>query len=208
MSSPRSRVFLLSPASLAGVRGRALLEGRSSAPFLGALSDGGAPLGDVYEFVSSLYFRGKRAYARAFARPPAGVAGALLITSSAGLVPDDHPVTMDGLVLMAGVDIDVGEPRYLDPLRESARGLASSLGPQDQVVLLGSLASDKYVAPLVDELGARLVVPLAFVGRGDMSRGGLLLRAVDAGEELDYVSPGSVERRGPRPPRLQPRRRS
>jgi hypothetical protein len=202
------QVFLISPASLSGVRGRALLEGRSSAPFLAGLREGGTPLGDVYEFVSSLYFRGKRSYARAFARPPAGLPGMLLITSTLGLVPDGHPVTLDGLAGMAGVDIGPREPRYLGPLRESARVLAGALGVAGRAVLLGSLATDKYVGPLVEVLGARLVVPGAFVGRGDMSRGGLLLRAVDAGAELEYVAPDSLDRRGPRPPRLEPRPRS
>jgi len=114
---PAIRVFLLSPASLSGVRGRRLLDGGSGAPFAGALADGGAPIGDVYEFVSSLYFRGKRAYAEAFARPPAGSPGALVITSALGLVPLDRPVTAGSLAELASVAIDPGEPRYVEPVR-------------------------------------------------------------------------------------------
>jgi hypothetical protein len=72
-------------------------------------------------------------------------------------------------------------------------------------VLLGSVASDKYVQILHEAFGDRLVFPQAFVGRGDMSRGGLLLRAVDAGEELDYVPVMTSVRRGSRPGKLPPR---
>ena len=46
-----------------------------------------------------------------------------------------------------------------------------------QFVLLGSVATDKYVGPLLDVFGDRLYFPATFAGRGDMSRGGLLLRA-------------------------------
>jgi hypothetical protein len=73
-------------------------------------------------------------------------------------------------------------------------------------VLLGSVASDKYVDLLLDVFGPRLLFPATFVGRGDMSRGGLLLRCVDAGKELDYVPVAGAVRHGPRPPKLQPRR--
>ena len=73
-----------------------------------------------------------------------------------------------------------------------------------QFVLLGSVASEKYVQILGSILGGRLVFPAAFVGRGDMSRGGLLLRAAAAAEELDYVPVIGAVRRGPRPPKLAP----
>ena len=59
---------------------------------------------------------------------------------------------------------------------------------------------------LTRALGERLHFPVAFVGRGDMSRGGLLLRAVDAGRELDYGPVAGAVRHGTRPPRLEPRR--
>jgi len=42
-----------------------------------------------------------------------------------------------------------------------------------------------------------------FVGRGDMSRGGLLLRSVRYEVELDYVPVAGAVRHGPRPPRLE-----
>jgi hypothetical protein len=53
--------------------------------------------------------------------------------------------------------------------------------------------------------GDRLVFPVDFRGRGDMSRGGLLLRCVDEGRQLDYAVLDGASRRGPRPARLTPR---
>jgi hypothetical protein len=70
------------------------------------------------------------------------------------------------------------------------------------VVLLGSVASDKYISVLLSIFGERLLFPEAFVGRGDMSRGGLLLRCVRAGLELDYVPILGARLHGERPPRL------
>ena len=73
------------------------------------------------------------------------------------------------------------------------------------MVLLGSVASDKYVEPLTSVLGDRLLFPGEFVGRGDMSRGGLLLRCVADRRELGYVPVAGAARRGRRPARLAPR---
>jgi hypothetical protein len=73
------------------------------------------------------------------------------------------------------------------------------------VVLLGSIATGKYSELLAPVFGSRLVFPADFRGRGDMSRGGLLLRCVDEGRQLDYVALSGAIRRGPRPGRLGPR---
>ncbi|MCL4811491.1 MAG: hypothetical protein KJ061_03350 [Vicinamibacteraceae bacterium] len=169
---------------------------------------GGAPLGEVFSFVSGLYFRGKLAYARAFARPPEGAAldgGVYVITPSAGLRTPDTHVTVEALDAFAAVDVAADNPRYRAPLERAARALDAEAGPGCEVVLLGSIATPKYVDVLVDVFGERLVFPSAFVGRGDMSRGGLLLRAVEAGEELAYAPVAGAVRRGPRPPKLTPR---
>ena len=88
-----------------------------------------------------------------------------------------------------------------------AAALAAKLPAGGQAVLLGSIASDKYVEILQAAFGERLVFPQAFVGRGDMSRGGLLLRAVDEGQELAYVPVMGSVRRGVRPGKLPPRSR-
>ncbi|HET6762270.1 MAG TPA: hypothetical protein VFH27_01330 [Longimicrobiaceae bacterium] len=202
---PPHRVFLLSPAFTGGKRGQLLL--RPAAAFDLAVrlrSAQGAPLGEVFSFLSGLYFRGKLAYARAFSRPPAGVPGALVITTTRGLVHPDVHVTMDNVLEMAAGGIDAADAGYRAPLEQAAREVAEA-DPAAEVVLLGSIASGKYVDVLAGIFGDRLRFPAEFVGRGDMSRGGLLLRHVDAGTELEYLPVAGAIRRGPRPPRLTPR---
>lgn len=203
------RIFLLSPASCRGERARLVLSERAAFPLARQLrTTGGAPLGDVMTFLSGLYFRGKLTYARVFAWPPRGRvpawAGTLVITPDAGLRPADAPVTLADLRAAAAVDIDAANPRYLAPLEATARVLAEAAGPRCEVVLLGSVASEKYVGVLGPIFGPRLRFPAEFVGRGDMSRGGLLLRCVREERELAYVPVAGATRRGPRPPRLGP----
>jgi hypothetical protein len=113
-------------------------------------------------------------------------------------------VTADALRAFAGVDIAANDPRYRRPLLASANALDEEIGPDCDVVLLGSIASAKYVDILTGVFGARLRFPVDFVGRGDMSRGGLLLRCVRSGEELTYVPVEGAVRHGPRPPKLTP----
>jgi hypothetical protein len=196
------RVFLLSPANSGGLRMALVLSPRARFPLARAVQAGGAPIGDVFRFASGLYFRGKLAYAEAFARPPRGVPGALVIAPGAGLVPSSAPVLADDLRAFAAVPVDAADPRFRAPLERDALALAARLGARAEVVLLGSIASDKYVEPLLGILGARLLFPLDFVGRGDMSRGGLMLRAARAGVELPYAPVQGAVRRGVRPPRL------
>ena len=203
-----SRVFLLSPAHAGGERARMLVRPEASFALALALrSDEGAPLGEVFSFLSGLYFRGKRAYARAFAQPPAGVPGALVITPNRGLFPVDTPVTARDLLAFGSVDIDADDSRYRRPLQRDATWLREHAGPDCEVVLLGSIATGKYVSVLSSVLGAQLRFPPAFVGRGDMSRGGLMLRCARAGQELDYVPLDGALRRGSRPPKLERPRR-
>jgi hypothetical protein len=192
-----ARVFLLSPANCGGERAQLLLSSRASFPLARQLrTSEGARLGDVMSFVSGLYFRGKLTYAATFGIP-------LVITADAGLRPADTPITLASLRASARIDIDAANPRYRRPLEESARAVASLLGEDDPVTLLGSIASDKYVSVLLGIFGERLTFPVDFVGRGDMSRGGLLLRSVRAGRELDYVPVAGAVRHGARPPRLE-----
>ena len=169
----------------------------------------GAPLGELFSFMSGLYFRGKLAYARAFAAPPdresaISGAGVFVITPIAGLRSADTLVTIDALRAFAGVDVAPDNPKYRRPLERSAKAIAADIGADCEVVLLGSIASPKYVDVLQGIFGDRLVFPSAFVGRGDMSRGGLLLRCVSSAEELDYVPVAGAVRHGGRPPKLDP----
>ncbi|HKK93812.1 MAG TPA: hypothetical protein VJ925_10275 [Longimicrobiales bacterium] len=190
------RVFLLSPASVRGIRGGRILAGESGADFAGSLHSGSAiPLGDIYAFISSLYYRGKRAYARAFGRADAADP-VQVITPDRGLLPDLHPVTLDDLRRFARLDLGPANRIYMDALLGSAAELAERLPARAEFVLLGSIATGKYLDPLAEVFGERLLVPESFVGRGNMSRGGLMLRAVDAGRELRYVVAESAARRG------------
>ena len=166
----------------------------------------GAPLGDVFSFLSGLYFRGKLAYANRFVQPPEGIPGVLVITPTRGLMPAPTPVTTRTLRGFAAVDIHHADARYRKPLEKHARALYGAF-PEADYVLLGSIASDKYVDVLTAVFGERLLFPPAFVGRGDMSRGGLLLRCVDSGQELEYAPVKGAVRHGARPPKLEPRRR-
>lgn len=162
----------------------------------------GVPLGEVFAFLSALYFRGKLTYATRFAMPPQGRPGVLVITPDRGLVPPETPLTLADLHAFARVPIDAGDPRYAKPLRAHAVALRARLPRDAEVVLLGSIATPKYVDVLLASLGDALRFPADFVGRGDMSRGGLLLRAARAGVELDYRPVGGAERRGGRVARL------
>ncbi len=218
------RIFLLSPARLDGVRAQQLFAPKTSFPLARNLrTREGVPLGEVYRFLSSLYFRGKLAYARRFGRPPSTdegdegdegggwlEAGALVITPSRGLLPPDSRVCLEHLEEFREVPIGATEPRFRKPLVRDAALLREALGPDGQAILLGSIATPKYTQPLREALGDRLMFPKELIGRGDMSRGGLLLRCVESGTELTYEPLGDLPRRGPRPPRLgtKPNKRS
>jgi len=199
-----SRIFLLSPAHCGGLRARMVLSERASFDLAQRVRVAGAPLGEVFSFLSGLYFRGKLTYARAFANAADGRDGVFVITPTDGLRPADEPVDLARLQRFATVDIAGDDPRYRGPLDRDARRLARRIGATGEVVLLGSIATAKYIDPLLAAFGQRLRFPADFVGRGDMSRGGLLLRCARAGTELEYVGVGDVVRRGPRPPKLPP----
>lgn len=205
-----ARIFLLSPANCGGTRARQLLAPTSRAELAPRLrSPEGAPIGEVFAFVSGLYFRGKLTYARRFAQPPEPDhpvigCGVHVITPNAGLCSPARPLTAAALAQLSGDLIALDNPAFTVPLSRTARALLREIGPDCDVVLLGSIASPKYVDTLLDVFGDQLRFPLAFVGRGDMSRGGLLLRQADAGVELEYGPVRGAVRHGVRPPKLDP----
>ncbi|MGH7332939.1 MAG: hypothetical protein ACREKS_09390 [Candidatus Rokuibacteriota bacterium] len=200
-----SRVFILSPASCAGQRARFLFNERAEFEAARRLqAPDGLPLGEAFAFLSGLYFRGKLTYARTFADPPEGTPGIVIITSCDGLRRPEERVDVARLRRFAAVPIDTREPRYREPLLRDAHALGAAVGARCEVVLLGSVASGKYVDLLGAVFGDRLRFPAEFVGRGDMSRGGLLLRSVAEGNELEYVRVAGAARHGPRPARLVP----
>ena len=184
-SVPPARVFLLSPAHAGGARAQLLLN--PGAPFALArqFHAEGLPLATVFAFTSGLYFRGKITYADRFAVPQRGDV-VRVITSNAGLLDPTVVIGPRELAAFGTTEIDAADPRYHRPLRQHARALLRRLGPQTPVVLLGSIATPKYRDVLLDVFGAQLLFPRDFVGRGDMSRGALLLRAAQAGNELVY----------------------
>ena len=202
------RIFLLSPARCDGRRADLLFNEPARFDLAKKLRTAeGAAIGEVFSFLSGLYFRAKLKYAAAFGARVEGELAAFVITQDRGLVPPFTRVTLDDLRAMAAVDINPANPRYRGPLEHDAVRLRDALPPETEVVLLGSVATVKYVEPLGAIFGERLFFPQDFAGRGDMSRGGLLLRCIDAGEELQYVSLGGATRHGARPARLFPRRR-
>ena len=200
-------MFLLSPASSTGKRCQQLLAPEAGFELALRLRHEGAPLGEVFSFMSALYFRGKLTYARRFAAPPPDCAGVQVITPHRGLVAPERELRLGELRAFAEVEIDARDERYAAPLRESAEALRSRLPRDGEVVLLGSIATAKYVDVLLPLFGRSLLFPSDFVGRGDMSRGGLLLRAARDGTELAYRPVDGAARRGGRPPKLDALRR-
>jgi hypothetical protein len=192
-------VFLLSPARCDGKRAKVLLNPSATFPLAMRLREPeGAPIGEVFAFLSGLYFRGKLSYAGVF-----GPRSSYVITTDRGLVTPHTRITRRDIEAFGCVDLaDAGE-EFLAPFIRDAERIAREAAA-DPIVLLGSIASKKYVEPLLTVFGERLVFPREFVGRGDMSRGGLLLRHVTAGTELEYTPVATAIRHGKRPPKLEP----
>ena len=205
MEETTDRVFLLSPANVAGKRAKMLLSPMASFELARRLRAGdGVPLGEAFAFMSGLYFRGKLAYARAFAHAPEGCAGVLVITSNRGLISADALVTPAELQAYSDVPINASDERYSRPLIRDALAVAAACGIDCSIVLLGSVASGKYVDHLLPIFGKRLHFPKEFVGRGDMSRGGLLLRSVIEKRLLTHIPVAGTVLRGSRQPKLPP----
>ncbi len=201
------RVFLLSPAYAGGGRARMIMSERAQFDLARRLrSKRGATIAEVFTFLSGLYFRGKIAYASVFAQPFAGSSGVFVITPTRGLVDAGMRMTIDDLREFAEIKIDENDPRYRKPLEQSVQRLAKRLSAQADVVLLGSIATGKYVDVLLANFQERLRFPGDFVGRGDMSRGGLMLRCAVDRQELEYISVAGTVLNGKRPPKLVPRR--
>jgi hypothetical protein len=191
-------VFLLSPAFCGGRRASILLNPKSEAATVREFRSGTMTLGRAFAFMSGLYFRGKLAYAERFG-------DAFVITPTRGLQSPSLPFNLRLLREFAVGDVSIDNPEYRVALEKDVKSLSRKIGRQGQVVLLGSVASGKYVDVLLPILGSRLQYPTSFVGRGDMSRGGLLLRSAASGVELEYGAlVAGVRPRGPRPPKLDP----
>jgi hypothetical protein len=178
------RVFLLSPARVDGVRAGLLLNRVAAFPRAVAFRREGLALAEVFAFASALYFRGKIAYARRFAGAGDSIR---VITSNRGLMDPDAVIRPADLRGFGRTDIAAGDPRFSEPLRRDARAIRRRLGADGPAILLGSIATSKYRDVLLEVFDDRLLFPREVVGRGDMSRGGLLLRAAREGVELECV---------------------
>lgn len=194
----RRRIFLLSPASCGGKRAALLFNEKAEFDIaIRVREEPGAPLGEVFSFLSGLYFRGKLTYARRFENPPPRRASGIhIITPTDGLASPGLMVTLKDLERFATVPIEADESRYRLPLENDIERLAGKIGPRCEVVLLGSVATGKYVDVLLPVFGKRLVFPKEFVGHGDMARGGLLLQRAESGKELTYIPVSHPSRLG------------
>lgn len=206
----RTRIFLLSPARCDGRRAQALLNPRAEFPLaLQLRSAEGTTLGEVFSFLSGLYFRGKLTYARAVCSLDSDCTGHIrVITTNRGLLPPEERVTPKDLEDFACVDLGSAGPSFEEPLVRDAEALAATATGEVLAILLGSIATNKYVGPLTRVFGERLVFPEEFIGRGDMSRGGLMLRYAAAGNEMKYIPVATAVRHGKRPPKLEPIRKA
>src|SRR5437762_2524102 len=129
------QVFMLSPARCDGKRAKMLLNPRARFELAERVrSAAGAPIGEVFSFLSGLYFRGKMAYASAF-----GAGASYVITTNRGLLSPETPVRRDDLLAFAKVDLGDGPARFRKALTRDARVMAESLGTAGRVVLLGSI---------------------------------------------------------------------
>jgi hypothetical protein len=189
-----STIFLLSPASTSGLRAKQLTSPRAG--FDAAVryrSAEGVMIAEAFAFMSALYFRGKIAYALHFG----GRENTRVIAPGFGLVEPTWMITEPRMKKMRKTDVDMRDRTYVKTLRTTALDLAATLDPEAQVVLLGSVATGKYVDILLPIFGNRLRFPAAFAGLGDMSRGGLMLRAVRADRELEYTTLDAPRHRAP-----------
>ena len=190
-----SRVFILSPANCNGLRARWVLRKSSRSDLAMRLrSAEGVSVGEVFTYLSALYFRGKLAYARSFAEPPSSCPGIFIITPTAGLLEHDAVIHLSRLRGFGRVPIHLKNRTYRAALRRSAKELIARIGPHCEIVLLGSVATGKYLDILAPIFGRRFRVPAEFFGLGDMARGGLLLRCVRENRQLNYVEVASVLR--------------
>jgi hypothetical protein len=177
---------------MSGVRAKQLMS--PEARFTAAesfRSANGVAIADAFSFMSCLYFRGKIAYAKQFGAPPLGWTGPsmYIITPGFGLVPPDWNLNPVRMRRLQQTRVDPKSLAYRQPLEEHSLALAEKMGQLDQearVVLLGSIATGKYIDLLWPIFQERLLFPRSFAGIGDMSRGALMLRAAKSGQELDY----------------------
>jgi len=195
--SSRPRVFLISPATAHGPRAASLRRPGADSGLARQLREEGVPLGDVFSFLSGLYFRGKLEYARAFARlPQAGREGIHIITMTDGLVSPDVRISTGDLERYALCGEGALSAALV--LERTATALAQRLGHAADVVLLGSVSTGKYTDVLAPIFGERLLFPRDVLHIGQLARGALFLRRAQDRHELEYTPVSEIVRAGRR----------
>jgi hypothetical protein len=131
----------------------------------------------------------------------------LVIVPGLGLLPPETVFSPEQLQATAQIEVDADNPAHHEALLEAAASVDRATCHQCSFVLLGSVASAKYTTALLKVLDQRLLFPAEFVGRGDLSRGGIMLRSAASRQELSYIPVSGAQLRGPRPARLNPKQR-
>ena len=185
----------------AAARGLRLIDGSSASSLAQQLqTESGAPLCEVFAFLSSLYFRGKLAYARAFARPPHAMRGVFIVTPGAGLCTKRRLSPRRPRRVCGGRGRS-RNPHFVAPLLRDVQALvASASSTRASCCSAASLRQVRRAAAA--GVRERLLFPADFVGRGDMSRGGLCCAPRAKASELDYLPVLGATRHGPRAARL------
>jgi len=207
LASAAPKSFFAFPANASGLRARMLCGGKGRSELARRLKETGVPLGELFSFMSALYFRGKLAYAAAFANPPAALPGILIITPACGLLRPETVTTLADLRGMTSASVKHTNPLFREPLERDARLVLRHLGADGRVILLGSVATPKYVEPLLAIFGERLEFPRDFAGLGNMSRGALLLRSSRNRDELQYAQLSGTVVGRPAPAKVPQRRK-
>ena len=132
-----------SPAYAGGRRAQMLLVITPTFSLARRLQDSDlVSLGEVFTFLSGLYFRGKLAYANAFAQPD--LSRVLVITPTRGARAEPQPASLCLICGNSRKSISKKAiPRYRRPLERDLRRLVRRLTPACEVVLLGSVATGK-----------------------------------------------------------------
>ena len=164
----------------------------AASPLARRLREEGVPLGDVFSFLSGLYFRGKLEYARAFARARDARDGIHIITMTDGLVSPVARVSAEDLERYALCT--EGPASATVKLERTAWTLSQRLGPDADVVLLGSVSTGKYTDLLAPIFGERLLFPRDVLHIGQLARGALFLQRARDRQELDYIPVSEIVR--------------
>ena len=199
------------PTAAAGARQQVLSPQAAFAARRGSCARAqGAPLGDVFTFVSGLYFRGKLAYARRFASPPEPRIrrrlGRARHHAERRAPQPETPVTRRRAARLRRRRRRSRPTRATGGRSSGARARwLREIGADCEVVLLGSIASPKYVDVLLDDLRRAPAVPDRFRRpRRHEPRRPAAAQARARASSSTYAPMAGAVRHGARPPKLPP----